>query len=342
MSDETKFARGCDECGRLDCHKSFASRKIDDKGGINAFILDEKWPEFAKFLSVNHCQTDQILSPGFFGQAILSRYDWHKSACHFATYETFGRHFDMRRVKNASGRIRQMAYLKNNAKLALALGKNLNHLATHLIISQNFLPTLQKFGFLGGRTYDVLMGQYPLELIHKKLDNAARRLQSPTISDFRAPQNLIDLENQALENANTIITPHHGIASHFAHKALVLDWRMPTARPHKKGNRVAFLGPTIARQGIHTAREIANTLNTALIVFGQDIEDPNFWKGANIEKRFMNENWLDDIGALIHPAIMTNQPRKLLEAQASGVKIYATPECGLAPSQFIPISKFRA
>jgi hypothetical protein len=56
----------------------------------------------------------------------------------------------------------------------------------------------------------------------------------------------------------------------------------------------------------------------------------------------MGPGWLDGIGALLHPATLTSAPRRLIEAAASGVAVYATPECGLDPADYRPVEDFAA
>ena len=75
-----------------------------------------------------------------------------------------------------------------------------------------------------------------------------------------------------------------------------------------------------------------------LIVLGPIIEP--LWEGVAIERRPIGPGWLDGIGAILHPASLTSQPRALLEALASGVTIYATETCGLAPSDYAPLELF--
>ena len=83
---------------------------------------------------------------------------------------------------------------------------------------------------------------------------------------------------------------------------------------------------------------MASSLDQPLIVLGQVIEP--LWDGVTIERRAMAPGWLDGIGAILHPASLTNQPRALLEALANGVNVYASPACGLAPRDYAPIKSF--
>ncbi len=71
-----------------------------------------------------------------------------------------------------------------------------------------------------------------------------------------------------------------------------------------------------------------------------DLEGQDFWRGVAIERRPMGAHWLDDLGAILHPAAMTHAPRRLLEASAHGVKLYATEACGLPPSDWHPLAAF--
>jgi glycosyltransferase involved in cell wall biosynthesis len=76
-------------------------------------------------------------------------------------------------------------------------------------------------------------------------------------------------------------------------------------------------------------------------VFG-DLEEPSCWDGIAVERRQFKPGWLDDLGAILHPAVITNEPRRLLEALAAGVRIYATNGCGLSPEDYLPIESFGA
>jgi hypothetical protein len=140
--------------------------------------------------------------------------------------------------------------------------------------------------------------------------------------------------------ARRIVTPHHGIAALFPDRAMRLTWHHPPAREPAPGNRVAFLGPTIARQRPDIARALAASLDAPLIVFGDMLEGGDFWAGIPIERRAFGPDWLDGIGVILHPATLTSQPRRLLQALAAGITIYATPASGLDPADYVPIADF--
>ena len=75
-------------------------------------------------------------------------------------------------------------------------------------------------------------------------------------------------------------------------------------------------------------------------VFGAMLESADSWAGIPIERRAFGPNWLDGVGAILHPATLTSQPRRLLQAVAAGVAFYATAASGLDPADYRPISHF--
>jgi hypothetical protein len=305
-----------------------------------AWLLDDVWPETASMVAAAVRPKDQLLAPGIV-TGFPARYRWPMRVTRAAVAETIGRHWAIRRVARASGAVRNRTYLEHDAAIARALAKAIDYRARHLVVAQSWLPWLGQAGALGGRTYDVLMSRYPLAEIHRLLDAAAAEIgPSATITDFRAEPALAEAEAVLLAGARRIVTPHHGIAALFAGKAELLAWHRPPACGRAEGDRVAFLGPTIARQRPDIARRFAQSLGQPLVVFGSMIEGS--WDGVAIERRSMGPNWLDGIGAIVHPATMTNQPRQLLEAVASGVRVYATATCGLGPSDYLPLDSFPA
>lgn len=331
----------CASCGVAGCRLSFVSRDIAPVSERTAYVLDEAWPELRAYVTRLARPDDQILMPGVLGRA-LPRYAWGPGQ-RTATLATLNRHALMRQVAKARGAVRQSAYLRADDTLAQALAKRIDYRAGHVVISQTWLPFLWRDGLLGGRSFDVLMTRYPLAELHARLDRVAATCpDSRTIADFRAPDALVAAEAQALAAARKWVTPHHDIAEQAGERALWLDWQKPVPKPRRPGNRVAFLGPTAARQGAYAVREIAAHLKAPLIVFGADLEGPDFWRGVAIERRPMGATWLDDIGAILHPAAVTHAPRRLIEALAHGVTVYGDAACGLAPGQWQPIGAFDA
>jgi hypothetical protein len=332
--------RSCASCGETGCAMN-RKHGVDRLPPVRAsWVLDEVWPEYASMAAAMRRPEDQLLAPGLMG-ARPGRYRWPGPAEHRATLATLRRHIAMRRVASAPGGVRQRAYLAHDRALALALARSIDYRAGHLVVAQAWLPGLDEAGVLGGRSFDVVMSRYPFAEIHRRLDAAAAELGgSATIADFRADPGLVARETELLARARRIVTPHHGLAALFPGRATRLAWHRPPAVAPTGGDRVAFLGPTIARQRPDLVRRLASGLDAPLILFGAMLEGPDYWDGVAIERRTFGPDWLDGIGAILHPATLTAQPRRLLEAAAAGVRIYATPECGLDPADYRPLAEF--
>ena len=64
---------------------------------------------------------------------------------------------------------------------------------------------------------------------------------------------------------------------------------------------------------------------------GGALEGPDFWSGVTVDRAPLDGSWLDDVRAVVHPALVEAAPRRLLEALAAGVPVIATAACGIAP-----------
>jgi hypothetical protein len=337
VSNAPLSCASCDETG-CDMHKML--KASEHPAERVAWVLDDVWPETASLVAASFGSGDQLIAPGIFGAWPL-RYRWPVEGDHLALAATARRHWSMRRVAKASGAIRQPSYLGHDRNVARGLAKAIDFRARHLVVAQAWLPWLDELGVLGGRTFDVLMSRYPLGELHRLLDHAASQIGGlGTIADFRAPSELVEREARLLARTRHIYTPHHGIASLFPGQTVQLAWHMPPAKSFQPAARVAFLGPTIARQRPDIVKSLVAGLDQPLVVFGPELEP--LWNGVSIEHREKGPNWLDGIGAILHPAAVTHEPRALLEARAGGVAIYATNTCGLSPSDYLPLDRFRS
>ncbi|WOE74102.1 hypothetical protein [Alterisphingorhabdus coralli] len=333
----TVAPRSCASCGETGCVMHAKHGVFAPAAEQTSYILDDVWPEYASMVSSTAQPNDQIIAPGLLGRPGLDRYRWPGQPAHKASLATFRRHAEMRRVAEAPGGVRQRAYLAEDRKLGHALAQHIDYRARHLVVAQTWLPALEEAGVLGGRSYDVLMSRYPLGEVHRLLDRTAKQTgPSTTINDFRAPDSLVEREAALLSGARHIITPHHGIGALFPGQWLPLAWHRPEAKPHISGSRVAYIGSNLTRHRPDIVHELAAKLEEPLIVFGA--KRGAQWEGIATEHRNMGADWLNDIGTIIQPAAMINQPRLLLSAQAAGITIYASNGCGLAPGDFRPVS----
>lgn len=331
--------RSCASCDEAACDLHQRLRALEIPEDRVTWVLDDVWPEIASVVKASFGPRDQLVAPGIFGAPPV-RYRWPVATQHEAAVATLRRHWAMWRVAKASGAVRQSSYLGHDRLLARRLARHIDYRARHLVVAQNWLPWLHETGALGGRTFDVVMSRYPFLEIHRLLNLAASEIgPSATIADFRAPADLVDRETELLARAERIYTPHHGIAALFPRKAIHLAWHKPPAKPHKVGDRIAFLGPTISRQRPDIVRRLVAGIREPIIVFGPVLE--SLLDGLPIERRERGPNWLDGIGTILHPATLTHEPRALLEARANGVIVYATETCGLDPSDYRPLDRFQ-
>ena len=336
----TPVPQGCDACGEGDCDQHNTTKAIASRVEVienTAFVLEECWPEFQDWLTRTrtvHNFSDIILFPMAKG-----RYNWDRAGfknSKTAMFYTLFRSLQARKKQTPPQR--RAWQLLGATQLAEILGKQIPPDATHLVVSQTLLPALWEQGWLGGRTFDVLMTRIPLTILHQQLDNALhRRPEATLLGDFRAPESLLRAETEALAAARKIITPHSAIAACFPQKSEKLAWQLPQnvrARVHNNSSRtIAFAGPTAARKGAYAVREAARELNLTVRLRGSEREGANFWDGVQIERaETLSPNlssWLEGVTCVVQPAVAEDAPRPLLYALCANIPVLASLACGL-------------
>ena len=123
------------------------------------------------------------------------------------------------------------------------------------------------------------------------------------------------------------ITPHSGIAELAGAKAEKLRWHLPSNTRRSRGRRIVFPASTLARKGAAELREVARESLLPIAFCGPASGGADFWKGCNAVPA--NGDWLRDAAAVVLPAWVENQPRRLLEAVAAGIPVIASDACGL-------------
>ena len=328
--------QSCVTCDERGCFKYVEPKTTDV--GRSAFLLDEYYPEFDSFIRGVRREQDLLAIPLDGRKFRKANYAW--------TTENF-RHVRQSRMVTllpayqsrklaVQGAARQRALLAYSERLARSYAALLTYDITHVTVSQNLLPFLWRDGHLGGRTFDVLMTTLPLTRLHERLDAAfALHPESKTLADFRADEWLVETESEALQCANRIVTPHSEIAALYEHKAVSLDWTIPTkaskspARATTKTAKIAFPASTVGRKGAYELRAALQGLDVQLITMGAALEGPDFWQGIKTEHRTNGEDWLEGIDAVVLPAFVEHKPRRLLEAVAHGTPVIASQACGL-------------
>jgi hypothetical protein len=238
----------CYSCGNFECYRHPGEVPVKQERTITTFILDQKWSEYDDHIKSISTNEDFFIVPFLKNKFIkTNKYNWtikNQNNVKTVFFTALKRALQLRlSSKKQSNIFSQM--LRLDQDLARAMAKLIPVESTHLVVSQNLLPFLWEQGVLGGRTFDVLMTRLPMEKLHDRLDMAHKNFPgSKTLNDFRAPQELIDLENMALTRSRHIITPHTEIAGIFNNKSIKLDWKLPhVSHEQSKGKKYSFLHP---------------------------------------------------------------------------------------------------
>ena len=275
---------------------------------------------------------------------------WHKPnyqwsapvglAVRHATLAALRRSWNQRRLP-AQGARRQRVLIQGEAEIARTYASMLDPKCRHVVISQNLLPHLWRLGVLGGRSFDVLLERWPMEELQWRLDKAkAAHPQSTTLGDFRADEDLLRAEREALASAGRLITPHLALAAHFGARAWLIPWEMPAPMPRfAVAGKPSLLFPAsrLGRKGVfEVAAALKSGIDAELRYLGAADEgssDPFVGLDCSCGKA----SDLASASALVLPAWIEHQPRLALLALASGVPVIATEACGLPPHDMLHV-----
>lgn len=325
----------CTTCGVQECIRYVEPRTFDV--GRTAFLVDEYYPEFDSYILDVRRERD-ILAVPLKGKRFGKRnYAWTTEVFRDVRQSrlvTILRAWQSRKFAK-QGAARQSALLERSELLARSYSAGLAYDITHVTVSQNLLPYLWINGYLGGRTFDVLLTSLPLAHLHQRLDQAlAQHRKSKTLGDFRAPAWLVRAESEALSFSRKVITPHSELAAIYRDKAVLLDWTLPSNKTVATGVtadeiKLAYPAPTVGRKGAYELRAAVQGLGIRLVTVGAQLEGSDFWRGISIEDRSDQEDWLNGVRLVVLPAFVEHKPRRLLQAVACGIPVIASQACGL-------------
>jgi len=326
--------RSCGTCEETDCHLHEPGRgKTARPARVQAFLVDEAWPELRAYVQATRQSQDRLGRPLDGGRLGVGRYDWNAQGfdrAASAPLAALGRSLALRGA-GRSGAAARRAELASAERVAGALARLLTFDVDAVTVAQSYLPFLWRDGRLGGREVSVLMTRLPMAEIQVRLDAAAAsRPECATLADFRAPSWLVQAETEALAASARIITPHAAVAALFGERAVKTAWEIPPGRPRAAGEprgRIAFPGPTAARKGAYAVRDAAIALDLEVAPLGSELEGADFWRGVRLAP---HGDWTA-VDAVVQPAIVEHQPRRLLAALAAGAPVIATEACGLDP-----------
>jgi hypothetical protein len=325
-------AHDCVGCAHEGCVRHIPAGEVVTRRPT-AWLVDGSWPEYAVLMRAQAGPEDRLFLPMRWPARV--RYAWPRlpGGESRASLVALARARALRRLPATGGALPR-AMLAFDQRMAEAYAHRLSYRHTHLVVGQGLLPHLWRLGCLQGRSFDVLMERWPLAALQARLDRAlARRPESPTLGDFRAPDDIVAAETEALAAASRLYTPHGGVAARFPDRAVRLDWMLPDVaaakRPGTGGRTILFPASPLGRKGAHALRDAVDGLDIDLVVTGRASEpDDPFWRNVSV-RRLPAGPWPDPIAAVVLPAVVEHQPRALLRAIALGIPVIATPACGI-------------
>jgi len=327
----------CASCGVQKCIRYEEPKPINV--GRSAFLVDEYYPEFDSYILDVRREQDPLAVPLKGKRFGKSNYAWTTEVFRDVRQSRLVTMLKACQSRNLAkqGAARQSALLGRSELLARSYSATLAYDITHVTVSQNLLPYLWSNGYLGGRTFDVLLTSLPLAHLHQRLDQAlALHRKSKTLGDFRAPAWLVRAESEALSFSRRVITPHSELAAIYRDKAVLLDWTLPSnmnktiatgVAPDEM--KIAYPAPTVGRKGAYELRAAVQGLGIRLVTVGAQLEGSDFWRGVSIEERTDKEDWLRGVKLVVLPAFVEHKPRRLLQAVACGIPVIASSACGL-------------
>ncbi len=325
----------CLTCGVVSCFRHPSATKSHVPAlGHSAYVLEGLWPEFQEWCSRHAHAGDAWFTPLDGIRWKKPNYGWKAPvgvSMKHQTWMTLLRSWKQRKLP-AQGAVRQKFLLESQQALAEKMAREIDPKARHLVVSQTLLPHLWRAGVLGGRTFDVLVNRWPMQDLQWRLDEAAERHpESVTLVDFRADEDLVHAESEALAASARIVTPHRAIAGHFGSKSILLDWKFPDFQPVSKnaGKKWFFPASALGRKGIYEIAEVFRDTELELLILGRAKEGVGeILKGVKHRQATLDD--LQHCAGLVIPAWVEHEPRLALKALAMRIPVIASKACGLS------------
>jgi len=328
----------CTDCEAQSCFRHRAPEAASSREPVVAYLLDEPWPEFVRYIADHRSANDVVALPMTRGRYSTASSALCEKRVITATLPGLRRGIAMRRSGTVPERVHRQ--LVGSEEIARSYSKRLPYQANHLVVAQSLLPYLWRSGTLGGRSFDVFTTRPSLGELHRNLDEVASRWPDrTTLKEYRAPEWMVLAESEALLHATRIITPHRWLAQQYAKQSLKLDWQLPPSSAARRGMTVIYPGPTVARKGAFDLREALWDTEVELRVLGSELEGPNFWAGIKIQSA-RSRDWIDGAAVVVQPALLEDNCRPLLRAIAAGIPVICTEQCGVSGMPGVEIVEF--
>ena len=303
----------CVTCGQDECFRNAPT--LRDVQGKTAILVQAPMPEHAQFLATDVAQGERIGANASLSMQVRQKI--------LAIEHRLWRSPPARRAT-------AMAALVANAAAA---GLRPEHL--ELYVDQAWLPYLWRSGALAGRRYHVLMRALPMACIHAQLDAAAaHHPDEASLRDFRADDDLLRAERDALDGAERWIGAHAGMLDLAGAKAHPLPWRLPArtvanAERRPGPMRIYFPASSLMRKGAWELSAAMSGLDADIVLPMRDGGEPARWKNIALHRVDDVDSALSLCDAVALPAWVEHEPRVLIAAIARGIPVIATAACGL-------------
>ena len=315
----------CVSCGQLDCSRHSPTLMMTS-GQLPTYILDASWPEWKVLV---HETPGRLLVP----RSSSGRYSWGQEAEQVLWAATI-RSLQARLDRGKSPPEVRRNQIRSDEVVAKALSRKLSYLDDDLVVAINLLPGLWRTGQLSGRRFRVLMTRPPLAILHRLLDEAQFAApEAHSLSDFRADEMDVEIEDRALSACSGMITCHAGLARLLEGAVELREWMLPDQAPIQRNPErlIVFPGPATARSGSHMVRELARAENLKVALLSSMLEPRELWDGIELVDP---TGWESRCMAVVQPSVIENRPTVLLKARALGIPILTCPMCGLREGDY--------
>ena len=274
----------CVTCGQDECFRNAPT--LRDAQGGTAILLQAPMPEHARFLATEVAHGERIGA--------------HASLLLRMRRKILAIEHRLRRSPPAR-RATAMATLAAGAAAARLRPEHLE-----LYVDQAWLPFLWRSGALAGRRYHVLMRALPMARIHAQLDAAAaHHPDEPSLRDFRADDDLLRAEREALQGAER--------------------------RPGPM--RIYFPASSLMRKGARELSAAMCGMDAEIVLPMRDGGEPARWNDIAVHRIDDVDIALSFCDAVALPAWVEHEPRVPIAAIARGIPVIATAACGLGHLQ---------
>lgn len=325
-------AHSCGSCNQTNCRHNYVDTPLHRPR--TAWLLDENWPEFQRFLAETWTAEDRILLPMDGQSWKQARYRWALPEGAIVGDTALLALMRSARCRRASaGGRRTLANLEATRAVARALARRLTPEVNRLVVSQSLLPFLMENGDLGGREIIILATRLPFAELHARLEAANRHYGDvESLRDFRASDLWVETEAWAWDMARQIVTPHAEVAKLAGIKAKRLEWTLPDAARttfNSAASAIYYPGPAMARRGAFEVREAALKLGLTVYLDSMLSEGNGLWDGVPHQILETGQKLPDGMLAAVGPCWIEGRPQGLLRAHAAGIPVVAAPACGL-------------